>query len=148
MGELLGGHRGEEGSGADNEVPGDFTALLQGRCAARGARPPAATRVFHEYMFSQRGAGCSNRKCLFYVGIRREPYLHHTRRSGAGEGLAPRLLAARYYYRTRPDEHTGRHTSSASRRVEASVAQQEADSITVWRNSGSFSTNRAGVPKI
>ena len=34
----------------------------------------------------------------------RRPHLHQTRRTGAGESLAPRLLATRYYYRTRPGD--------------------------------------------
>ena len=55
---------------------------------------------------------------LFYVGFIRRPHLHQTRRTGAGESLAPRLLATRYYYRTRsgdaPEKTASRNCAASS----------------------------------
>ena len=48
----------------------------------------------------------------------RRPHLHQTRRTGAGESLAPRLLATRYYYRTRtgdaPEKTASRNCAASS----------------------------------
>ena len=51
-------------------------------------------------------------------GFIRRPHLHQTRRTGAGESLAPRLLATRYYYRTRsgdaPEKTASRNCAASS----------------------------------
>ena len=56
----------------------------------------------------------------FWIECRfiRRPHLHQTRRTGAGESLAPRLLATRYYYRTRtgdaPEKTASRNCAASS----------------------------------
>ena len=58
--------------------------------------------------------------CKLVVECRfiRIPHLHQTRRTGAGESLAPRLLATRYYYRTRtgdaPEKTASRNCAASS----------------------------------
>ena len=55
---------------------------------------------------------------VLFCRIIRRPHLHQTRRTGAGESLAPRLLAARYYYRTRsgdtPEKTASRNCAASS----------------------------------
>ena len=61
---------------------------------------------------------------FFFVECRfiRIPHLHQTRRTGAGESLAPRLLATRYYYRTRsgdaPEKTASRNCAASSYQCE------------------------------
>ena len=69
-----------------------------------------ATRYYYRTRTGDAPEKTASRNCAasskLFVECRfiRRPHLHQTRRTGAGESLAPRLLATRYYYRTRPGD--------------------------------------------